>query len=56
MVPRLPGYRDDAYLPFHSPRGRSIERRPLATNSDELIHLVADGDTVQVFPVHVTDY
>ncbi|NMH76406.1 LysR family transcriptional regulator [Pseudonocardia xinjiangensis] len=53
---RLPDYWEDAYLPFQSPRGLVIERRALLTNGDELIHLVALGETVQVFPVHVTDH
>lgn len=56
MVPQLPDYFEDAYLPFQSPRGRVIARGPLVTTSDELIHLVSAGETVQVFPRHVTDY
>ncbi|WP_091096176.1 LysR family transcriptional regulator [Micromonospora citrea] len=56
MGQRLPDYWEDAYLPFRSPRGQVIERGALVTNSDDLIHLVSLGDTVQVFPIHVTDH
>ncbi|MBM0274958.1 LysR family transcriptional regulator [Micromonospora sp. STR1s_6] len=53
---RLPDYWEDAYLPFQSPRGHAIKRGATVGNSDELIHFVALGETVQVFPVHVTDH
>jgi DNA-binding transcriptional LysR family regulator len=52
----LPNYWEDSYLPFQSPRGRTIERGAFVTSSDDLIHRVALGDMVQVFPVHVTDH
>jgi hypothetical protein len=52
----LPDYWEDAYLPFRSPRGRVIERGHLVTTLDEVMHLVAVGEIVQPFPVHVTDY
>jgi DNA-binding transcriptional LysR family regulator len=56
VAPHVPSYWMDAYLPLQTPRGRTIERGPLVTTPDELVHLVATGDTVQLFPIHVTDY
>jgi DNA-binding transcriptional LysR family regulator len=56
IAPRVPGYWEDAYLPLQTPRGRTIERGPLVATPDELIHLVATGDIVQLFPIHVIDY
>jgi DNA-binding transcriptional LysR family regulator len=54
MGQRLPDYWEDAYLPFQSPGGHVIERGAFVASGDELIHLVALGEMVQVFPVHVT--
>jgi DNA-binding transcriptional LysR family regulator len=53
---RVPRYWEDAYLPFQSPRGRTIERGAFLANSDELVNGVALGDIVQVFPIHVTSH
>lgn len=52
----LPDYWEDSYLPFHTPRGRTIERLTSATSdsSDELIGHVGMGDIVNAFPGHVT--
>ncbi|UVS78456.1 LysR family transcriptional regulator [Actinokineospora sp. UTMC 2448] len=49
-------YWEDRYLPFHTPRGRAIERTHWVTTSDELINLVGNGDVVHTFPSHVTRY
>ncbi|MGW7345981.1 LysR family transcriptional regulator [Streptomyces sp. NPDC054854] len=52
----LPDYWEDSYLPFHTPRGRSIERITAAAsdNADELISHVGMGDIIHTFPGHVT--
>ncbi|GAB4588824.1 LysR family transcriptional regulator [Nocardia sp. IFM 10818] len=55
-APRMPDYWEDAYLPFHTPTGRPILREQVATNSDELIEMIATGEYVHVFPAHVTRY
>ncbi|MEV0351714.1 LysR substrate-binding domain-containing protein [Nonomuraea sp. NPDC050680] len=34
---RTPDYWEDSFIPFHTPRGRTIERGPLVTNMDELL-------------------
>ncbi|MFD3469904.1 LysR family transcriptional regulator [Streptomyces sp. NPDC058682] len=54
----LPDYWEDSYLPFHTPRGRTIERIMSATsdNSDELISHVGMGDVINIFPSHVTKH
>ncbi|GAA2800854.1 LysR family transcriptional regulator [Kitasatospora aburaviensis] len=54
----LADYWEDSYLPFHTPRGRTIERLTSAAsdNSDELISHVGMGEIVNTFPSHVTRY
>ncbi|MFE9631869.1 LysR family transcriptional regulator [Streptomyces sp. NPDC006463] len=52
----LPDYWEDSYLPFHTPRGRPIERISVADNSDELISMVGMGEIIHTFPSHVTRY
>lgn len=52
----MPDYWEDAYLSFHTARGRPIERIEQVTNADELIHLVGTGEIVHPFPSHVTHY
>ncbi|MFE1829795.1 LysR substrate-binding domain-containing protein [Streptomyces yangpuensis] len=54
----VPDYWEDSYLPFHTPRGRPIERIESAAsdNADELIGHVGMGDIVHTFPGHVTRY
>ncbi|MFD0276912.1 LysR substrate-binding domain-containing protein [Kitasatospora sp. NPDC127111] len=55
-APGLPAYWEDSYLPFHTRRGRPIERgRPVAS-ADELISLVGMGEVVHGFPSHVIGY
>jgi DNA-binding transcriptional LysR family regulator len=55
-APRMPDYWEDRYLPFQTPRGRSIERSQTVTNSDDLINLVGTGEIVHSFPAHVIGY
>ncbi|MFE5720500.1 LysR family transcriptional regulator [Streptomyces erythrochromogenes] len=52
----LPDYWEDSYLPFYTPRGRTIERLTSAASddSDELISHVGMGDVINLFPSHVT--
>ncbi|MER7822232.1 LysR family transcriptional regulator [Streptomyces sp. NPDC096097] len=50
----LPDYWEDSYLPFHTPRGRPIERISAADNADDLINLVGMGEIIHTFPGHVT--
>lgn len=52
----LPDYWEDSYLPFHTPRGRAIERVAVADNADELIGMVGMGEIIHSFPGHVTRY
>ncbi|MGW0365843.1 LysR family transcriptional regulator [Streptomyces sp. NPDC002990] len=54
----LPDYWEDSYLPFHTPRGRTIERLTSAASdtSDELISHVGMGEIINAFPGHVTKY
>ncbi|WP_405680755.1 LysR family transcriptional regulator [Streptomyces sp. NBC_00868] len=54
----LPDYWEDSYLPFHTPRGRPIERITAAAsdNGDQLISHVGMGDIIHTFPGHVTRY
>ncbi|MFD6231792.1 LysR family transcriptional regulator [Streptomyces sp. NPDC060232] len=52
----LPDYWEDSYLPFHTPRGRPIERLMPADNGDELISRVGMGEIIHTFPGHVTRY
>ncbi|MFF5449122.1 LysR family transcriptional regulator [Streptomyces sp. NPDC012888] len=54
----LADYWEDSYLPFHTPRGRAIERVADAAsdNADELISHVGMGEIVHTFPGHVTRY
>ncbi|MEU4733043.1 LysR family transcriptional regulator [Streptomyces sp. NPDC023588] len=54
----LPDYWEDSYLPFHTPRGRTIERVTAAASdtADELIGHVGMGEIIHTFPGHVTRY
>ncbi|WP_433250075.1 LysR family transcriptional regulator [Streptosporangium sp. CA-135522] len=56
VVPRMPDYWEDSYLPFHTPQGRTIERIDPVTSADELINLVGTGEIIHNFPAHVTRY
>ncbi|PKV89976.1 LysR family transcriptional regulator [Streptomyces sp. TLI_146] len=56
MPPDMPDYWEDGYLPFYTPRGKTMERVEQVTNADELIHLVITGEIVHPFPSHVTRY
>lgn len=49
-------YWEEGYLPFHTRRGRPIERVHLAEHGDQLITLVGMGEIVMPFPSHVTQY
>ncbi|MFD5143006.1 LysR family transcriptional regulator [Streptomyces sp. NPDC058401] len=55
-APDMPDYWEDHYLPFHTPRGRLIERSQTVTSPDELINLVTMGEIIHAFPSHVTRY
>ncbi|MFF7178034.1 LysR substrate-binding domain-containing protein [Streptomyces sp. NPDC008121] len=54
----MPDYWEDSYLPFHTPRGRAIERMAYAASdtADELIAHVGMGEIIHAFPGHVTRY
>ncbi|WP_329375908.1 LysR family transcriptional regulator [Streptomyces sp. NBC_01351] len=54
----LPDYWEDSYLPFQTPRGRTIERitSAAADTGDELINRVGMGEIIHAFPGHVTRY
>jgi DNA-binding transcriptional LysR family regulator len=52
----VPGYWEDNFVPFQTPRGYAIERGPLVTNMDELLSFVSTGETVNVLPAHSARY
>ncbi|WP_371619058.1 LysR family transcriptional regulator [Streptomyces sp. NBC_00454] len=52
----LEDYWEDSYLPFHTPRGRTIERIAPAGTADDLISMVGMGEIIHSFPGHVTRY
>ncbi|MFD9792837.1 LysR family transcriptional regulator [Streptomyces sp. NPDC059070] len=54
MPPSLPDYWEDGYMPFHTPRGRIIERERPVTNAEDLISRVGMGEIIHGFPSHVT--
>ncbi|MEU6237834.1 LysR family transcriptional regulator [Kitasatospora sp. NPDC047058] len=54
MPPDIPDYWEDQYMPFHTPRGRTIERGGQVTNAEELINQVGMGEIIHGFPSHVT--
>ncbi len=53
VAPAMPRYWEDSYLPFHTQRGRLIERRAV-TNAEDLINQVGMGEIIHSFPSHVT--
>jgi DNA-binding transcriptional LysR family regulator len=55
-APRMLDYWEDAYLPFHTPNGYTIDRSRVVTNSVELITLVSNDEIIHPFPAHVTMY
>jgi DNA-binding transcriptional LysR family regulator len=57
-APGMPDYWEDTYLPFYTPRGRTIERivDAASDNADELINHVGMGEIIHTFPGHVTRY
>ncbi|WP_030788199.1 LysR family transcriptional regulator [Streptomyces sp. NRRL S-920] len=54
VAPDMPDYWEDAYLPFHTSQGRTIERGSIVTNAEELINQVGMGEIIHSFPSHVT--
>ncbi|MFF4344368.1 LysR family transcriptional regulator [Kitasatospora sp. NPDC001540] len=54
MPPSIPEYWEERYLPFHTPRGRAIERCIHVTNAEDLINRIGMGDIIHGFPSHVT--
>lgn len=55
VVP-VPQYWEDAFVPFHTPSGRPIERAPVIANLDELYTIVGAGEAVNSLGDHVTRY
>ena len=49
-------YWEEGYLPYRTPRGRTIERGLRATHADEMITAVGMGEIVMPFPSHVASY
>ncbi|WP_067136395.1 LysR family transcriptional regulator [Microtetraspora malaysiensis] len=54
--PSRPDYWADSFLPSHTPAGHRIERGPLARNTEEILSLVTTGETVSLFPHHMSRY
>ncbi|MFD1538275.1 LysR family transcriptional regulator [Nonomuraea guangzhouensis] len=52
----VPDYWEDAFVPFHAPSGRPIERLPIISNLDELYTIVGAGEAVNSLGNHVTRY
>ncbi|WP_327581784.1 LysR substrate-binding domain-containing protein [Nonomuraea sp. NBC_00507] len=55
-VESAPGSWVDRYVPELTPKGRSIDRAALVHNVEDILMHTAMGDTVSLFPVHVTRY
>lgn len=53
MTPDAPREWEETYLPFTTPSGRPIIRGKPATNPDDLIEWVGNGDIIHPFPGHV---
>ncbi|WP_336207156.1 LysR family transcriptional regulator [Nonomuraea sp. LPB2021202275-12-8] len=51
-----PGNWFDRYVPELTPKGRSIDRTTLVHNVEDILMNTAMGDTVSLFPLHVTRY
>ncbi|MFE2328656.1 LysR family transcriptional regulator [Streptomyces sp. NPDC059385] len=52
----LPDYWEDAFLPFHTPRGRTIERIFTATDLDQIYAIVSSGDAIHTLGAQVTRF
>lgn len=52
----VPDYWEDAFMPFHAPSGRVIERRAVAANWEEVITLVAAGELLTLSGGHATRF
>ncbi|WP_040813088.1 LysR family transcriptional regulator [Nocardia concava] len=55
-APRLPEYWEANFTPFHTPRGRIIERGPLVSNRDEMFATISTGAAVTMLPAHSNRY
>ncbi|WP_219464660.1 LysR family transcriptional regulator [Nonomuraea rhizosphaerae] len=51
-----PGDWFDRYIPGLTPKGRAIDRGDLVDNIEDIFMYTTVGDTVSLFPVHVTRY
>ncbi|GHE13707.1 LysR family transcriptional regulator [Streptomyces alanosinicus] len=52
----LPDYWEDAFIPFQTPSGRTIERNHTVGTLDELYTIVAVGEALNSLGAHVTRY
>jgi DNA-binding transcriptional LysR family regulator len=52
----LPDYWEDAFLPFHTPRGRRVERGPVAYGMDDILTTVGTGEAVHHLGAHAARY
>lgn len=52
----LPDYWEDAFLPFHTPRGRRVERGPAAQGMDDILTTVGSGEAVHHLGAHAARY
>ena len=55
-VERVPGYWFDSYVPEFTPKGRPIDRTDVVGNIEDIFMHTAMGDTVSLFPAHVSWY
>ncbi|MFC4010698.1 LysR family transcriptional regulator [Nonomuraea purpurea] len=55
-VEQVPGEWFDHYVPEFTPKGRSIDRTDLVDNIEDIFMHTALGDSVSLFPVHVSRY
>ncbi|MFF5209319.1 LysR substrate-binding domain-containing protein [Streptosporangium sp. NPDC000396] len=56
MADPAPGYWKDRYVPEFTPKGRSIDRTAVVNSLQDIFMHTALGETVTLFPVHVTRY
>jgi DNA-binding transcriptional LysR family regulator len=52
----LPGYWEDAFVPFETPSGRPIERGPAVREMNDILTIVGTGDAVHHLGAHAARY
>ncbi len=55
-APQLPDYWEASFIPFHTPKGRVIERGPVVRNRDEMFTATSTGEAVTMLGSHGARY